>query len=506
MNPLSSAVFSDPIGPRRRLVEVCDQDRGQPIALRGFNLSGAAKNFGYPFSPGLARDIIARAAEFLPGLAADGFDLLRIPLVWEHLQPEPDGPLTAIGPALRALCAYAGQLGFRVLLDVHQDVLSSYFRSTLPGGGENHGEGLPPWVLERACAPSPLVPPSWVDHPEPAVVHQWALNYEFNQAERAAMRGLGKDGVVAAFRQFAARLAANFAGLDNVVAYEVLNEPYSKAFDAKSHAALACAVRQGLGDAVRPGATPTWSVMPAGDWLDGPGFICPEIDTHVDSIAGRTCLPRGPLAPYFGDGLWLVTPHFYDPRAEPLPSFRPQADRYERVVQAADALFDAWNAIPIVGEFGCDARIDRRDACHRRWLDLFEARGWSWCLWNFNPDATRGGNDHWCGEHFSVAEQEADGTVVRTPSYYALLRPFPRRYGAPVFSIQWDGRTYRALMGAPYRQGWRTDVFVPASLGAFDASGPCSVQGRIVRVDHGSGPAEIIITFTHAAPAPAPSD
>jgi hypothetical protein len=466
------------------------------VALRGFNLSGAAKNLGTPFSSKLAPDLVARAASFLPDLGGDGFDLLRIPVVWEFLQPEPDGPLTPVAEEIRDVVEYAGRLGFRVLIDIHQDVLGSYFRDPASGRAEFHGDGLPRWVIERACAPGAIVPPAWVDHPEPAVVHDWAFNYKFNGPMRKAMAGLGQPAVLAAFRQFGEKLAATFAGLDNVLAYEVLNEPFSECFDAQVHAALSRNVGSGLGSAVASGKTPTWSVMPAGDWLDGPGFVVPEIDIDAESIRKRTSLPRGALAPSFGDGFWLVTPHFYDPRAVPLPLLAPQPDRYERVVQAAEALFSEWDVVPVVGEFGVASERSERNKCHQRWIDVFESRGWSWCLWNFNPDATHGGDDHWCGERYSVAETEDDGTVVRSDAYRALLRPFPRRYAGPLLSTSWDGRRYRASIGAPYRPGWATEIFVPSGLGGFTARGDCTVEGRTVRVDGRGGPAAVEIEVT----------
>ena len=500
MRPLASSTLRDPTDARRRLVEL-DEDGapGQPVTLRGFNLSGAAKNIGLPFDPRPDADLVARAQHFLPRLADDGFDLLRIPVVWEFLQPQPDADLDpAIAAAIRALVAYARDLGFRVLIDIHQDVLGSFFRD--PDRPTYHGDGLPAWLIERAYGPGPgeAMPLEWRDTPPIPVVHVWGLNYIYNGAMQRAMRGLGRPGVCAAFEQFARRLAALLNGLDNVVTYEVLNEPDSGSFPEDVHRALASAVRAGLGEVVREGSTPTWSVMPAGDWLDGPSHIVvPRIDDDPVSIAGRTALPaQGTLASFLGDAAWLVTPHFYDPRAEPIPLLWPEPERYESVARAAEALFAAWDVVPIVGEYGCASEREERDDCHAAFIDAFERRGWSWCLWNLNPDAGPDDDDAWCGERFSVAQRSgASAEVTLSPAYYALLRPFPRRHGGPLLDVAWDGSRFTARIGAAFRPGWRTEIYVPASLGEFEVTGGAEVRGRVVVVDTDAGEREVSITF-----------
>jgi hypothetical protein len=498
MRALTPCLLSEPSGTRRRLAELGDDGRpGQPIALRGFNLSGAAKNVGVPFSNALAPDIVARAQGFLPAVAADGFDLLRVPIVWEFLQEQPGAELNAqVGAAVRALVEYAGRLGFRVIVDIHQDVLGSYYRD-----GKDptmHGDGLPPWAIALAYAPAPGqgVPQEWKDTVLGGGVgpRHWALNYAFNGSMRRAMTGLSRPASLDAFRDFAARLAALLAGLDNILTYEVINEPLSDCVSPDAHVALASAVRAGLGGGVRDGATPTWSVMPAGDWLDTRptvAHVLPQVDTNRVSIMSRSSLPPDALQHRFGGGYWLLTPHFYDPRAG-TPGSDPEPARYEAAVAAAESLMGLWSVVPVVGEFGCGADKPQRDACHRQWIDCFERRCWSWCLWDFNPDAAAGGDDRWCHERLSVAEGDEDGEVRRTSAYAALLRPFPRRYGAPLLASSWDGARYIARFGASFVAGWRTEIYVPQSLGDFTVTGG-DASGRLVSVDTDSGEREIAI-------------
>jgi hypothetical protein len=495
MRPLTSGLFTDPnaAAARRRLAEVtADGSAGRPVALRGFNISGAAKNRdnrGLPFSLGTSPDIVSRAADFLPDLAADGFDLLRIPIVWEFFEAN-----AGAGAALRDVVAYAGRLGFRVIIDIHQDLLSSYFCDTRDPADTKtwHGDGLPFPVLQRAYG-AMGVPQEWWDGPilNLPLLRQWAVNYDDNATLQRAMRGLGAQAVCDAFQAFAGKLAGVFRGLDNVLTYEVINEPYSKCVTASAHLALASAVLTGLGTAVaRDGRTPTWSVMPAGDWLVHQDLDpIPHLATSADVIRERLSLPGGPLRNALGPGYWLLTPHFYDPHAgappgAPFTGLDPT--QYEAAVAAAARLIDEWDVVPIVGEFGVGSNKAERIACHRAWIDAFERRGWSWCLWNFNPDAGPAGDDGWCGEKLSITER-VDDEVRRSAAYWALLRPFPRFFGGPLLSGSWDGTTWRARVGRAYQAGWRTEIYVPKSLGAFGVTPECQVEGRVVVVDSETG-------------------
>jgi hypothetical protein len=82
-----------------------------------------------------------------------------------------------------------------------------------------------------------------------------------------------------------------------------------------------------------------------------------------------------------------------------------------------------------------------------------------------------------------------------TDAYRALLRPFPRFYGGPLLGVDWDGRRYSARFGRAFRPGWRTEIFVPATLGPFQARGGCQVRDRRVLVDTDEGDREVTIAL-----------
>src|SRR5262249_23772803 len=162
-----------------------------------------------------------------------------------------------------------------------------------------------------------------------------------------------------------------------------LNEPFSACFPEDAYVSLAAAFREGLGSALPAAGTPTMSLVPSGDWLDSApalgNWFHPEIDESTAATAGRTSLPRGPRQRRL-PRLWMLTPHFYDPRAG-APDRNAEPERYGAAVAAADRLILEWNVAPLVGEFGSPSEEPRRDDCHRIWIDEFERRGWSWCHW-----------------------------------------------------------------------------------------------------------------------------
>lgn len=99
------------------------------------------------------------------------------------------------------------------------------------------GEGLPQWAVKvRPTArpfPEPIAPPYPIDNrtglPRPAdcAKHFWA-DYQFSEASCSAYQNLYADASIRGyFARFWARVASEFRALDNVVAYELLNEPFA---------------------------------------------------------------------------------------------------------------------------------------------------------------------------------------------------------------------------------------------------------------------------------------
>lgn len=142
-------------------------------------------------------------------LAANGFDAVRVGVIWAAVEPQPgvydDSYLDAIAATVRTLAAH----GIVSLLDFHQDQYNEKFQ----------GEGAPAWAVPPSSAPNPAL--------------GFPYNYLFNPAEwqvwdrfwnnYPAPDGIGlQDHLARAW----AHVAARFAGDQAVAGYEVLNEPW----------------------------------------------------------------------------------------------------------------------------------------------------------------------------------------------------------------------------------------------------------------------------------------
>jgi endoglycosylceramidase len=142
-------------------------------------------------------------------LAANGFDAVRVGVIWAAVEPQPgvydDSYLDSINATVRTLAAH----GIVSLLDFHQDQYNEKFQ----------GEGAPAWAVPPSSAPNPQLgfPGNYLANPaEWQVWDRFWNNYK-------APDGIGlQDHLAAAW----AHVAQRFAGDDAVAGYEVLNEPW----------------------------------------------------------------------------------------------------------------------------------------------------------------------------------------------------------------------------------------------------------------------------------------
>jgi endoglycosylceramidase len=188
-------------------------------------------------------------------LARLGFNMVRLGIIWEGLEPGPRavgpndprycaphrrgtpfpslGRLNPYGPAaVRAylartdkIVALLGRVGIRVVIDMHSDVWGSAF-SYGRGATPWNGEGAPPWATcdgERRFR----VPTSWGDaYQVPAV--QKALHHFWANDVRADLQGQ--------FGRVWGAVARHYRDDPEVLGYEVANEPndfLSRRFDAE---------------------------------------------------------------------------------------------------------------------------------------------------------------------------------------------------------------------------------------------------------------------------------
>jgi endoglucanase len=88
------------------------------VALLGVNLSGA--EYGDPVTGKVNYDYTYPTNSEIDYFASLGLNVMRIPILWQRLQPTQDGPLSATQLSyLDGLVAHAASLGVKIIIDAH---------------------------------------------------------------------------------------------------------------------------------------------------------------------------------------------------------------------------------------------------------------------------------------------------------------------------------------------------------------------------------------------------
>ncbi len=155
-----------------------------------------------------ARDFVgAWTADDIANLAARGFTLVRLGMIWAAVEPDPrhysEEYLTWLGEQLDLFHEH----GLGVILDAHQDLYSQSF-----------GDGAPAWatLADSDFQTTDLWSDAYLTSP---AVHQ-ALDAFWANAQ-----GPTGVGVQDSFAAMWAHVAARFAGHPALIGYDILNEP-----------------------------------------------------------------------------------------------------------------------------------------------------------------------------------------------------------------------------------------------------------------------------------------
>ena len=173
---------------------------GQVVTLHGLNEV-------YKIAPGdpLASGFNDDDAAFL---AENGFNAVRVGVIWSDLEPDPGVFNTAYLNSIEQTVQTLGNHGIYSIIDFHQDAYSTAFG----------GEGAPDWAVQTDGLANPSLPFPYNEFFNPAEQQAW----ESFWTNADAPNGIGLENN---YSQMLEYVANAFNGDPNVAGFELINEP-----------------------------------------------------------------------------------------------------------------------------------------------------------------------------------------------------------------------------------------------------------------------------------------
>ncbi|WP_438483936.1 cellulase family glycosylhydrolase [Streptomyces sp. S186] len=393
--------------------------------------------------------------EHLAQLARDGFDLVRLNIQWEKVEPHRGRYDTGYLRYLDRVLDWADRYRILVLIDWHQDVFG-------PAFGHN---GMPAWATRTDGLPFEPNPDDWfADYFQPAV--QAAFTHLYDDPDlRAAQR--------AAY----VKVASVLRGHRSLLGYDLFNEPFGPvpgdpsnpqdqidAAAALERGRLAAMYRRLIG-AVRSADPDAWL------------FVEPTV------LVGQgvpTSLP-GFADPRPGTDRIGYAPHYYDTAVESGADWNP-SDRFIERYEAAIGRYPTAHRLPVlVGEWGPPQATTPGNAeLMRRQVPSMERFAAGWTAW-YDCRADKGGG-------YCVYDRDGNPAPGKEPAFAPYA---PAVAGLPgTESYHPATRTYALTLTADHttRRAW-TVISLPAS--AFPHGARLSVTG--------GGPASLAVHPGRAA-------
>jgi endoglycosylceramidase len=390
-------------GVERIGVRSCEfvDELGRVRLFRGVNVVCKERARGYTYEMSKAE---------LERLEECGFNVVRLGVIWDGLEPEPgvidEEYLGRLEEQARALAEH----GMYVLLDMHQDLYSVRF-----------SDGAPEWATLTDGLPEPGEVVVWSDAYMSEAVQR---AFDHFWANDPAPDGLGlQDHFAACWRALAGRLGSR----PWLLGYDIFNEPfpgslasriYSAIFEALSrvagirledlYARLASAEGRASLLQLLDDERAYEQVLRAAEPLVREfeiKYLLPFYERVVEAI--RSVEPRGVVFLedcYFCNagvptGILTVSrggsrepcqayaPHVYDLVVDtPYVATHFSAKRVKAIVDAKRRAQERLGVPVLVGEWGAFGH-HRGVAPHCEFmLELFDDAAWSWAYWAWTPD------------------------------------------------------------------------------------------------------------------------
>ncbi len=396
-------------------------EEGRDLVLRGFSTAGSAKAAPDGLPNFTKEDLATEYSDM-------GTNFVRFLISWRAVEPAPGKYDWAYLADLAERVSWYDQRGYKVMLDMHQDLWGD---EIIPGAGT--GNGAPYWATYTDGLPVETQKMWERYYLEPGVIR--AFDHFWNTTgEHPELR----EHYVGAWRA----VAQAFAEDDTVIAYDVMNEPYGGSLQGPEfEAGPLSALYQDVTDAIRE--------------VDQDSWVC--VEPQAMGVNWGTPSGLRPVDdPREGEDRIAYCPHLY-----PLPM--DLGGGYEgttkRLVKGS---IDTWvdntlrtakrlGDVPVVlGEFGLDTT---KPAALLYIRDVYKAaaeHGFAVAYWSRD-------NGAW-------GPYEVDGKKRNLVA--ALNRPYPRAVA---------GRMGRILEASDVRLEFEvepnpdieapTEIYLPASFG-----------------------------------------
>jgi aryl-phospho-beta-D-glucosidase BglC (GH1 family) len=324
-------------------------ERGSSVVLRGVNL------------------IAPRSPKIWPTAVALGVNFVRIPILWSDIEPRApsagrhrwDKSLLA---ALEREVRYFRRHEVHVLLDFQQFRWSPYFHS--------EAEGIPAWFYEQR------------DYPRDSSGIQAAMADWWTDEE-----------ALAAYSEFVSAVVRRFRSYENVIGYEVFNEPPTGHL-GENHAATQTVlawqarVRETIA-ALDPVRTVFVQVRGGGDLgLKHADFgVFGSLENLAVDIHAYFSAESG--TGYSADGeRWVPDwsgAHLFDS-----PAYMGTEEAQEALLRVALEKTRALGVPLLVGEWGARNDDPNADVYQAQMLRIFDRHGLSWARWDLSTNPNLG--------------------------------------------------------------------------------------------------------------------
>jgi endoglycosylceramidase len=365
---------------------------GRQVILRGVNAGGRSKLppfFPFDFDDG--RFDTAMTA-YLDRLDSWGVNVVRLPFTWEAVEPERGEYDDAFLDRYQSMVEYLGERGIRVIVDFHQDVYARPFC----------GDGFPLWTIAGE-------PPQ-----RPENCESWFMGY-FTDTEGVLASfdrfWANEDGLRDAFKDFWRRVAGQMWGVEGVIGFEVINEPWYGTADNDTWMVEVL--------------TPFYTEMAAVIHATAPGSLVFFDATGNDAVNATTALERPD-----GEGL-VFAPHYYDPSVILLGVVPPDINADGPMGSWADHGVE-WGVPVLIGEFGARGEAAGSPGYVRANFDGLDTHLLHGTAWEYSVSEV-----DWNDEGMSMVA--SDGT--EHPVVDEVIRIFPAAVAGNILSFDFDAET-----------------------------------------------------------------